>query len=122
MHSSSIVLLQGESRLAQSLIASLRGSFHSIRTVRSLADLRFAVGNQRAEAVILDMEVASLADVARLSSEFSGLRIVCTHRLADEQLWAAALSVGAADLCPSSDISAILAAVHRGGIEHPTAA
>lgn len=127
MRSSSLVILQADplqtdSNLTPSLIAALRGSFRLIRTVRSLEDLCSTVASHRAEVVIVDVEMVSLADVARLSNDFSGLRIVCTHRLADDEMWAAALSAGAADLCPSSDIPAILAAVHRGGIKRPAAA
>jgi DNA-binding NarL/FixJ family response regulator len=114
--------LQADPGLTASLITALRNSFRSIRTVRSLEDLRSTVASHRAVVVIVDMEIVSLADVARLSNDFSGLRIVCIHRLADEELWTAALSAGAADLCPSADTSAILAAVHRGGRKHPTAA
>jgi DNA-binding NarL/FixJ family response regulator len=122
MHSSSIVLLQGDTGLGQSLIASLRKSFRLIRTVRSLDDLRSTVASLRAEVVIVDMEIASFADVAGLSSDFPGIAIVCTHRLADEQMWAAALSMGAADICSSSDPAAILAAVRGAGMKHATAA
>jgi hypothetical protein len=35
-----------------------------------------------------------------LHQEFPGLSIVCTHRLADDELWAEALSRGASDVCP----------------------
>ncbi len=122
MHSSSVVLLQGDSRLAQSLTGFLRKSFRLIRTVRSLDDLRSTAASLRAEVVIVDMEIASFADVARLSSDFPGLAIVCTHRLADEQMWTAALSVGAADICSSCDPAAILAAVRGAGTKHATAA
>jgi len=127
MRSSGLVILQTDplrdnSSLTLSLVAALRGSFRSIRTVQSLDDLRSTVASHRAEVAIVDVESVSLAEVARLTNDFSRLHIVCTHRLPDEELWAAALSAGAADLCHSSDISAILTAVHRGGIQHPTAA
>ncbi len=122
MRCSSIVLLQGDSRLAQSLIASLRNSFRWVRTVRSLDDLYSTVASLRAEVAVVDMEIASFTDVARLSREFPGLPIVCTHRLADEEMWAAALGAGAADVCCSCDPAAILAAVRGVGMEHPTAA
>jgi hypothetical protein len=127
MRSSSLVILhadplQDNSNLTLSLAAALRSSFRFIRTVPSFEALRSTVATHRADVAIVDVELVSLDDVAHLSNDFSGLHIVCTHRLPDEELWAAALSVGAADLCPSSDISAILAAVHRGGMKHPTAA
>ncbi len=127
MRSSSLIILQSDplqdsSSLTLSLVTALRGSFRSIRTVQSLDELRFHVASRSAEVAIVDVENVPLTEVARLSQDFSRLRIVCTHRLADEELWAAALNVGASDLCPSYDISAILAAVHRGGMKQPAAA
>jgi hypothetical protein len=127
MRSSSLVILPSDplrdnSSLTLSLVASLRTSFQSVRTVRSFHDLRSTVAGQLVDVAVVDVESVPLADVARLSRDFSGLRIVCTHRLPDDQLWTEALGAGAADLCPSSDISAILTAAHRGGIKHPTAA
>jgi hypothetical protein len=59
------------------------------------------------------MEAASLSEVAQLSREFPKARIVCTHRLADEEMWTAALSAGAVDVCPSSDMQGIVSAVLR---------
>jgi hypothetical protein len=39
-----------------------------------------------------------------LHHEFPGLCIVGTHRLADDKLWAEAMSLGAADICePRND-------------------
>jgi len=122
MRSSSLVLLHGDSHLAHFLMASLRNSFHAVRAVQSVEDLRSAVANSRAQVVVLDMEIASLADVGLLSGDFPGLCIVCVHRLADEQMWAAALSAGAHDVCSSADPAAIVATVRRTVADHPTAA
>ncbi|MBZ5599984.1 MAG: hypothetical protein LAN83_16850 [Acidobacteriia bacterium] len=109
----SVVLLQSDFKIAQSLVNSLGGSFHSVHTVRSLDELRTSIAKHRAKVVVLDIETTSLAEVERLSRDFPGLSIVCTHRLADEEMWTAALSAGAADICPSSDTGAILTAALR---------
>jgi DNA-binding NarL/FixJ family response regulator len=110
----SVVLLQGDSRIAQSLINSLCSSFHSVHAVRSLGELRSSIAKHRPKVVVLDIETASISDVEQLSHDFPGVSIVCTHRLADEEMWTAALSAGAADICPSSDTRAILsAALHN---------
>jgi len=122
MSFSSIVLFHADPSLAHFLTASLRNSFGTIRSVRSLEDLRSTVATSRAGIVILDMEVATLAEVEHLSNDFPGLQIVCTHRLADEEMWTAALNAGAADVCSSASPMTILAAVWRNVIEHPTAA
>ena len=110
---SSVVLLQNDSTVAQSLLASLCGSFHSVRVVRSVDELRTSIPKHRCEIVVLDMEVASISDVERLSHEFPQAWIVCTHRLADEEMWTAALNAGAADICPSTDTQGILSAALR---------
>ncbi len=121
--SSSVVLLQSDSRIAQTLVASLPHSFHRVQSVRSVNELRADIAKHRAEVVILDMEVASIPDVERLSHEFPGVGIICTHRLADEDMWTAALNAGAADICPSNDTRGILtAAVRNASMAHSVAA
>ena len=111
---SSVVLLQSNPEIAQSLAATLLSSFRSVHAVRSLEELRASISKHRARVVILDMEMAPLPEVERLSHEFPGLSVVCTHRLADEEMWTAALSAGASDICPTYDTHSILtAALHN---------
>jgi DNA-binding NarL/FixJ family response regulator len=111
---SSVVLLQSNPEVTQSLAASLLSSFRSVHAVRSLEELRPSILKHRARVVILDMEMAPLPEVERLSHEFPGLSVVCTHRLADEEMWTAALSAGASDICPTYDTHSILtAALHN---------
>src|SRR5215475_2809596 len=105
-----VVLLQSDTRVAQSIVTALGNSFSSVRQVKSLGELRSSIAKHRAGIAILDMEAASLSDVAHLSREFPKACIVCTHRLADEDMWAAALNAGAADVCPPSDTHGILRA------------
>jgi hypothetical protein len=62
---------------------------------------------------VIDVEIAGLSEVQSMSREFSGMCIVCTHRLADDQLWTAALSAGATDVCPSRDTRAIVTSTLR---------
>ncbi len=105
-----VVLLQSDSGIAQSLVCALSPSVNSIRQVGSVGELRNSIAKHRAKVAILDMERASLADVQCLTHDFPGAYIVCTHRCADEELWAAALNAGAADVCPASDTRAIVRA------------
>jgi DNA-binding NarL/FixJ family response regulator len=113
MPSFNAVVLLSDPRVAQSLVASMGHAFHSVRSVRSLSELRSNIAKNRAEVVVLDMELASLSDLERLSAEFPGVSIVCTHRLADETMWTTALGAGAADICPSDDTKSILMAAIR---------
>jgi len=103
-----VVLLQSDSRAAQSLVSALANSFGSVHQVQSLGELRTSIAKHRARIAILDMEAASISDVEHLSREFPKACIVCTHRLADENMWTAAVNAGAVDVCPPSDTRGIL--------------
>jgi len=110
-----VVLLQSDSRVAQSLVSALANTFSSVHQVQSLGELRTSIAKHRAGIAILDMEAASLSDVEHLSREFPKACIVCTHRLADEDMWTAALNAGAVDVCPPSDTQGILRTALRNG-------
>ena len=75
-----------------------------------MADLREIIVRNRIELVILDLEMATMSEIARLHREFTGVCIVCTHRLADEEMWTAALNAGASDVCPAFDTRTIVSA------------
>jgi hypothetical protein len=118
-----VVLLQSDSRVAQSIVSALANSFSSVRQVQSLGELRTSIAKHHAGVAILDMEAASISDVQHLSREFPAACIVCTHRLADEDMWTAALNAGAAEVCPPSDTGCILrTALRSGSITHSAAA
>jgi DNA-binding NtrC family response regulator len=110
-----VVLLQSDSRVAQSLVSALTHSVGSVHQVQSLGELRTNIAKHRAGIAILDMEAASLSDVEHLSREFPKACIVCTHRLADEDMWTAAVNAGAVDVCPPSDTQGILRTALRNG-------
>jgi DNA-binding NarL/FixJ family response regulator len=110
MQSQGVILLQSDAGAAQSLVSVLGSSFHSIHQVGSVGEVRARIAKHRAMIAILDMESASLSDVEGLSREFPAASIVCTHRCADEEMWTAALSAGARDLCASTDTRGILQA------------
>jgi DNA-binding NtrC family response regulator len=103
-----VVLLQSDSRIAQSLVSALTNNFGSVHQVQSLEEVRSSIAKHRAGVAILDMEAASMSDVAHLSREFPKACIVCTHRLADEDMWTAAVNAGAADVYPPSDTRGIV--------------
>ena len=110
MQPSNIVLLQSDPQVAQTLVASLSNSFHRVHVVRSISDLHEVVAHQRPFAVVLDLESATVADVESLTREFQGIRILCNHRVADEEMWTRTLSAGADDCFRTSDMRGILAA------------
>jgi DNA-binding NarL/FixJ family response regulator len=117
-----VVLLQSDSRVAECLVSALASSSTSVGQVKSLGELRNSIEMHVAGIAILDMEAASISDVEHLSREFPKARIVCTHRLADEDMWAAALNAGAADVCPPSDTRGILRAALGNTVMNQSAA
>jgi DNA-binding response OmpR family regulator len=117
------VLLQSDPKLTQTLATSLSGLFYRVHIAGSLDDLRQAAAEHRPTVIIVDLETASLQDVESLKRDFRETHIVCNHRIADEEMWALSLDVGADDCLPSSDMSGILFATVRetttGNIEAP---
>ena len=105
-----IVLLQSDPNVAQTLAASLSNSFHRVHVARSLDELRHATAKHQPLAIILDLESASLRDVELLKKEFQGIRVICNHRVADEEMWTRTLNVGADDCCRTSDMRGIILA------------
>src|SRR5579862_4135623 len=95
------------------VVRSISSFFHSISLAHSGDELRERVAKSRPEAVILDMEQSRLSDVRTLREEFPLLPILCTHRIADEELWVAALEAGASDVCSNGDVQNALATVLR---------
>jgi ActR/RegA family two-component response regulator len=109
----SVVLLQTDAPTSRALAASLCHHFHAVFCVNSIKELREAVLKHRPEVAVVDMEIAGLAEVQNMSREFGGMCIVCTHRLADDEMWTAALTAGATDVCRSRDTRAIVTSMLR---------
>jgi DNA-binding NtrC family response regulator len=111
MQSVNVVLLQSDAGIARSLVSALSTTVRSIHQVNSLGELRASIAKHRAGVAVLDIEQAPLSEVERLSHDFPGASLVCTHRCADEEMWAEALRAGAADVCPSTDTGSIVRSV-----------
>ena len=123
MQPTNIALLQSDPTIAEMLAASLSHSFHGVHVARSVEELRRIAAKHRPYAIILDLESATLHDVETLKQEFAGIRIICNHRVADEEMWTQTLTAGADDCCPSSDTRGIvMAAVPRAKPLHSVAA
>jgi DNA-binding NtrC family response regulator len=113
MKALSVALLQSDAGMVRTLCSSLCHHFRNIHPARSVHELRQIIARHRTEVVIVDMELAALSEVDGLRRDFSGICIVCTHRLADDEMWTAALSAGATDMCSSLDVSSIVNAALR---------
>ena len=108
-----VVLYQNDAGTAQALAVSLSQQSTSVHQARSRDDIPVAVARHRADVLVLDLEKSGLSEVVRLHHEFPDLSIVCTHRLADEELWAEALNQGAADMCVPWNTQDIVRSVLR---------
>lgn len=109
------VVAQCSARASECLIKPLRTHFRAVHTAHDLSELRTFIGEHHADVAIIDLEMVALDQMRRLAEEYAGTTIICTHRLADEQLWTEALAAGAADCCHSFDIRAIVLAASRHG-------
>ncbi len=108
-----VVLYQNDARTAQALATSLSQQFRSVHLARTSEEIRPAIARNRADVLVLDLENSGMSEIQRLHREFPGLAIVCTHRLADEELWTEALNQGAADMCEPWNTKGIVQSVIR---------
>jgi DNA-binding response OmpR family regulator len=108
----SVVVLEKDLRLARHIAGGLR-SYFSVQIALSREELRENLARNHPEAVILDIENWRLTDVERLHREFPDVPIVCTHRIPDDDIWTAALTAGACDVCPADDVQVVLTSVLR---------
>jgi DNA-binding NarL/FixJ family response regulator len=111
MQTNDVLLLQGDPRVAEMLARSLSGASLRVRQAKSLDDLHLVAAKLQPSAIVLDLESATLEQLKSLKREFQNIRIVCNHRVADEEMWSATMDAGADDFCPSSDTRSILKAV-----------
>jgi DNA-binding NarL/FixJ family response regulator len=114
-----VIVAQSNAHCAESMAAYLHGHFASVLVASSPEELRREVARYRADVAIIDLELIDVNDVEELHGEFPSTNIICTHRLADEELWTASLSAGAQDFCMCDDVRGILDAMRRvPGVAH----
>ena len=116
MQYASVVIFQSDPVTAQAVASGLSRHFESVHVAPSPEALRQTIARHRASVVIVDIEPARLSDVESLHREFPAASIVCTHRLADEEMWSAVLTAGADDVLPPSDIPGILNSAVRNAL------
>lgn len=116
-----VVLYQGDAGTALALVSSLSPYVRAVHMARTRDEIRPTIARHRAEVLVLDLETTCLDEVKHLHREFPGLSIVCTHRLADEELWAEALQQGASDMCEPRRTDEVVASVLREQAHHAAA-
>ncbi len=108
-----VVVAQLDARNAEHLAASLYDHFRSVAVARSLEELREAIPRNNADVAIVDLELIDLPDLADLHQTYRNTTLVCTHRVADEEMWTSALAAGASDMCSSGDVDGIIRCILR---------
>ncbi len=115
MQSLSILIAQADARVGELLAASLRTHFREISVVRGLHELREKHSqNHEPYAVVVDLELANFQELHEICGHYRDAAVICTHRLADDEMWVAALAAGATDCCAPNDIVGILRAASGG--------
>ena len=111
MQSLSILIAQADGKVGDLLAANLRTHFREIRIVCSLHELREELSRKgEPYALVVDLELVNFQELHELCGWYLNTEVICTHRLADEEMWVAALDAGAADCCATNDIVGILRA------------
>ena len=121
MLSLNVVLAQHDPTAVSSLVNNLRGQCRAV-TVSEKDEVRHEILRSRANVAVLDLELFSLPEVQKICNEFRNVSVVCTHRLADEELWTKVMNAGASDCCLPTDVNGILFAVRRYAARARTAA
>ena len=111
MQSLSVLIAQADGRVGELLATNLRTHFREIRVVSGMNELREKLFQREDPyAVIVDLELVNFQELHEICEWHRNTAVICTHRLADEEMWVAALAAGAADCCAPGDIAGILRA------------
>ena len=105
-----VVIANSDSACSALLARELRERARNVVIASSSDELPNTIRKHRAEALVADLETISLESVSQLRSEFPELKLICTHRVPDEQMWADSLGAGAADCCSSNDVDDVIRA------------
>jgi DNA-binding NarL/FixJ family response regulator len=108
--------------VAEHLAAKLHTYFKNVSVARDLEEIKHHIRRHGADVVVLDLCLADLREVRRLTREFRGISFVCTHRVPDEEMWRDTLEAGAVDCCASDDVHEIVRATRAAGKAHVAAA
>ena len=105
-----VLILNADAVRAQALVCQLKSVSKDALAVRSLQELQEVAAELGIRLGVVDLDVATLQEVATLRRRLS-MEIICTHRNADEGMWADAMNAGALDCCYDDDVAAICRAL-----------
>jgi hypothetical protein len=105
-----IVILQTNPARAKNLMASVKSVSETVFAVQSLSELRQLASKASIRVGVLDLDVVTFPEIARLRRQL-GIEIVCTHHAPDDVMWTEALGAGAFDCCFDEDAPSICRAI-----------
>ena len=108
-----VVLYQNDPVAARNLAVHLSKVFDSVFVAASYDEIPRTLAQHRADAVVVDLETSGPGEVQRLHHDFPDLCIVGTHRLADDKLWAEAMTLGASDICEPRHVDVVRSLLDR---------
>lgn len=122
----SVLIAQADASFADYLASKLKTCFQKVLVARNASEMRCQLSEQEIYAAVVDLELIDFRQLSEICRMHGDVMVVATHRLADEQMWAAALAAGAIDCCQTKDVVAILrgtsAAFRFSSVVHSKAA
>ena len=103
-----VIVAQSDAASATQMALALHDHCRTVYMAGTPEQMRRAVPKQRADVLIVDLELVGVGEVERLHQEYANVAIVTTHRVADEEMWAQSLQAGALDCCYPQDVAAAL--------------
>lgn len=107
----SAIIAQSNGTAADHLASVLRAHFREVAVVYQPEQLRHRLAEKHFQVAVVDLELFTFRELTELCRTQSDVAIICTHRIADEQMWVASLEAGAADCCHDQDVNGIVHAV-----------
>jgi DNA-binding NarL/FixJ family response regulator len=101
-----VIVAQRDATSATQIALALHDHCRSVYLANTPEQIRRAVPKQRADVVVVDLEMVGLEEIEKLHKEYGNLAIVATHRVADEEMWTQSLQAGAVDCCYPQDVPA----------------
>src|SRR5258708_13563753 len=103
----SIVIAYSSPKHAEALCRALDSHCGVMNVAANFQELLTAIPRHRADVAIVDLELAGLTDIQQLVRQFPATALICTHRLADDRIWAKQLPAAAPDFCNTPALLAL---------------
>ncbi len=110
MRCENVVILETNCANADRLASVLKRGASRTFLAGSVNEMRLYAERLDGVIGVVDIALVPLSEIKRLHREL-GITIVCMHRLADEEKWAATLDDGALDCCFDDNVRAISSAI-----------